>query len=32
MRGPAKSTRNHMEFRNYGKFSSDSSITFDDAK
>jgi hypothetical protein len=32
MRGPAKSTRNRMEFRKYGKFTSDSVITFDDDK
>jgi hypothetical protein len=32
MRGPVKSTRNHMEFRHYGKFSSDSVVTFGDAK
>jgi hypothetical protein len=32
MRGPVKSTRNRMEFRNYGKFTSDSVITFEEAK
>jgi hypothetical protein len=30
MRGPAKWTRNRMEFQNYGKFFSESFVTFDD--
>lgn len=32
LEGPRESTRNHMDFRNYGKFSSESFISFGDAK
>jgi hypothetical protein len=32
MRSPALWVRNHMEFRDYAKFSSDSTITFTEIK
>jgi hypothetical protein len=32
MRGPAMSVRNQMEFREYRKFSSESTVTFGDGK